>query len=39
VLVAVLIAFLGRKALRRVDAAHDESKVAEAEAITVGESL
>ena len=39
VLVAVLIAFLGRKALRRVDSAHEESPLVEAEAITVGESL
>ena len=39
VLVAVLIAFLGRRALARVDVAHTESRVVEAEAITLGESL
>jgi len=39
VLVAVLIAFLGRKALRRVDNGHEENALVEAEAITVGESL
>jgi ACDE family multidrug resistance protein len=39
VFVAVLLAFLGRSALRRVDAAHEEPKLVEAEAITVGEAL